>query len=128
VIDAKDGADALTLAEKYTGKIELLVTDMVMPGIGGRELAKRLTVVRPGLKVIYMSGYSEYANFRNEDFELRNVMLQKPFTRAVLASAVHTMLENGTNERRTIVSSLLVFCFIRTLTVRDDELALSRTR
>lgn len=97
VIDAKDGADALTLAEKYTGKIELLVTDMVMPGIGGRELAKRLTVVRPGLKVIYMSGYSEYANFRNEDFELRNVMLQKPFTRAVLASAVHKMLENGTN-------------------------------
>jgi two-component SAPR family response regulator len=54
-------------------------------------------VVRPGLKVIYMSGYSEYANFRNEDFELRNVMLQKPFTRAVLASAVHKMLENGTN-------------------------------
>jgi two-component system cell cycle sensor histidine kinase/response regulator CckA len=92
VIEAKDGADALAVAERHTEKIDLLVTDMVMPGIGGRELATRLLALRPGLKVIYMSGYTEYANFKNEDFELRNVMLQKPFTRAALAAAVHQIL------------------------------------
>ncbi len=93
IIEAKDGAEALELAAKHAGTIDLLVTDMVMPGIGGRELATRLLAVRPGLKVIYMSGYTEYANFKNAEFELHNVMLQKPFTRAVLASAVQKILK-----------------------------------
>jgi PAS domain S-box-containing protein len=93
VMEAKDGAEALELAAKHAGTIDLLVTDMVMPGIGGRELATRLLALRPGVKVIYMSGYTEYANFKNADFELHNVMLQKPFTRAVLASAVQKILK-----------------------------------
>lgn len=95
VVEAKDGAEALELAAKHAGTIDLLVTDMVMPGIGGRELATRLLALRPGLKVIYMSGYTEYANFKNAEFELHNVMLQKPFTRAVLASAVQKMLKES---------------------------------
>ena len=94
VMEAKDGAQALEFASKYAGKIDLLVTDMVMPGIGGRELATRLLAMRPELKVIYMSGYTEYAKFKNEDFELRNVMLQKPFTRAALATAVQKILKD----------------------------------
>jgi two-component system cell cycle sensor histidine kinase/response regulator CckA len=85
------------MAGKQEGKIDLLVTDMVMPGIGGRELATRLLAIRPEMKVIYMSGYTEYANFKNEDFELRNVMLQKPFTRAALAAAVHQILGDQTH-------------------------------
>jgi CheY-like chemotaxis protein len=93
VMEAKDGGEALELAAKHAGTIDLLVTDMVMPGIGGRELATRLSEMRPGLKVIYMSGYTEYANFKNAEFELHNVMLQKPFTRAVLASAVQKILK-----------------------------------
>jgi PAS domain S-box-containing protein len=96
IMQAKDGADALELAAKHSGKIDLLVTDMVMPGIGGRELAARLLALRPELKVIYMSGYTEYANFKNADFELHNVMLQKPFTRAVLTMAVQKMLKDPT--------------------------------
>jgi two-component system, cell cycle sensor histidine kinase and response regulator CckA len=95
IMEAKDGAEALELAAKHAGTIDLLVTDMVMPGIGGRELATRLLAVRPGMKVIYMSGYTEYANFKNADFELHNVMLQKPFTRAVLASAVQKILKES---------------------------------
>jgi two-component system cell cycle sensor histidine kinase/response regulator CckA len=94
VVEAKDGADALEVAAAHSGKIDLLVTDMVMPGIGGRELATRLLALRPELKVIYMSGYTEYANFKNEDFELHNVMLQKPFTRAVLATTVQKILKD----------------------------------
>ena len=96
VIEAEDGMEALAMAEEQEGKIDLLVTDMVMAGIGGRELAARLLAIRPELKVIYMSGYTEYANFKNEDFELRNVMLQKPFTRAALAAAVHQILGGRT--------------------------------
>ena len=95
VIEAKDGAQALELAAQHAEKIDLLVTDMVMPGIGGRELATRLLALRPGLKVIYMSGYTEYANFKNADFELHNVMLQKPFTRAILATAVQKILKDS---------------------------------
>lgn len=98
VIEAKDGAEALELAEKHAGKIDLLVTDMVMPGIGGRELATRLVALRPELKVIYMSGYTEYANFKNADFELHNTMLQKPFTRALLATAVQKILQDTPTE------------------------------
>ncbi len=94
VMEAKDGAEAIELAEKHAGTIDLLVTDMVMPGIGGRELATRLQAVRPGLKVIYMSGYTEYANFKNEEFDLRTVMLQKPFTRALLAASVQKVLND----------------------------------
>jgi two-component system cell cycle sensor histidine kinase/response regulator CckA len=82
------------VAALHAGKIDLLVTDMVMPGIGGRELATRLLAMRPELKVIYMSGYTEYANFKNEDFELHNVMLQKPFTRAALATTVQKILKD----------------------------------
>jgi PAS domain S-box-containing protein len=96
IIEAKDGAEALELAAKHSGTIDLLVTDMVMPGIGGRELATRLQALRPGVKVIYMSGYTEYANFKNAEFELHNVMLQKPFTRAILASAVQKILKEPT--------------------------------
>jgi two-component system, cell cycle sensor histidine kinase and response regulator CckA len=94
VIEAKDGAQAIELAAKHAGKIDLLVTDMVMPGLGGRELATRLQALRPEMKVIYMSGYTEYANFKNAEFELHNVMLQKPFTRAVLAASVQKILKD----------------------------------
>jgi two-component system, cell cycle sensor histidine kinase and response regulator CckA len=82
------------LAAAHPGRIDLLVTDMVMPGIGGRELATRLLALRPELKVIYMSGYTEYANFKNADFELQDVMLQKPFTRALLATTVLQILKD----------------------------------
>jgi two-component system cell cycle sensor histidine kinase/response regulator CckA len=95
VIEAKDGAQAIELAAKHAGRIDLLVTDMVMPGIGGRELATRLQSLRPEMKVIYMSGYTEYANFKNAEFELHNVMLQKPFTRAVLAATVQKILKDA---------------------------------
>jgi len=54
--------------------------------------------LRPGLKVIYMSGYTEYANFKNADFELHNVMLQKPFTRALLATAVQKILKESSKQ------------------------------
>lgn len=92
VIEAKDGIEALEIATKHAGTIDLLVTDMVMPGMNGRELATRLTAMRPSMKVIFMSGYTEYGVTRNENLEPDKVLLQKPFTRAVLVQAVRKAL------------------------------------
>jgi two-component system, cell cycle sensor histidine kinase and response regulator CckA len=59
VVETGDPLDALTIAERTKGAIDLLVTDMVMPGMGGGELAKHLGTLRPELRVLYMSGYSD---------------------------------------------------------------------
>jgi CheY-like chemotaxis protein len=92
VIEAKDGAEAIELAAKHLGEIDLLLTDMVMPGMSGRELSARLTAMRAGLRVIYMSGYTEYAALRHGDVGPDRIMLQKPFTRAVLVHTVRKVL------------------------------------
>jgi CheY-like chemotaxis protein len=94
VIEAKDGAEALESGTKHGGTIDLLVTDMVMPGMNGRDLAARLTALQPKLKVIFMPGYTEYAMARNENLEPDKVLLQKPFTRSVLVQAVRKALGN----------------------------------
>ncbi len=95
VIEAKDGVEAIEIATSHKGTIDLLLTDMVMPGMNGRELAASLTSMRPSLKVIFMSGYTEYASVRNEKLERDKVLLQKPFTRAVLVQAVRDVLAKG---------------------------------
>jgi len=92
VLVAKDGAEAIEIARNHPGPIHLLVTDMVMPGMGGRELAARLSPLRPEIKVIYMSGYTEYATVRQGELEEKAVLLTKPFTRSILARAVREIL------------------------------------
>ncbi len=92
VLEAKDGAEAVEVAAKHSGDIDLLLTDMVMPGMSGREVSARLTAMRAGLRVIYMSGYTEYAALRHGEDEPDRIMLQKPFTRAVLVQTVHKVL------------------------------------
>jgi two-component system, cell cycle sensor histidine kinase and response regulator CckA len=96
VLEARDGAEALEVAAGHAGPIDLLVTDMVMPGMGGRALAEKLIALRPGIQVIYMSGYTEYATLLHSEFEMDKVLLQKPFSRAMLASSVHKLLKEKT--------------------------------
>src|SRR5690606_28854972 len=79
VIEAANGGEALRLAEAEPGRIDLLLTDVMMPGIGGRELAQRLAHQRPGLRVILMSGYTDDEGLRAEIGDDRHVFLQKPF-------------------------------------------------
>jgi CheY-like chemotaxis protein len=88
VIEAKDGAEAIKLAHTTQVEFDLLVTDMVMPGMTGQELAVRLQKEKPGLCVIFMSGYSEHAatEMANADPAVR--LLTKPFSRAALLRAV----------------------------------------
>ncbi len=95
VLEAKDGAEAIEMANRHPGPIHLLVTDMVMPGMGGRELAARLAGARPEIKVIYMSGYTEYATVRQGELEQNAVLLTKPFTRGILARTVREVLHGG---------------------------------
>ncbi len=95
VLEAKDGPEAIEIATRYPGAIHLLVTDMVMPGMGGRELAVRLAALRPEMKVMYMSGYTEYASVRHGELDENAVMLTKPFTRSILARTVREVLQGG---------------------------------
>ena len=94
VIEAKDGADALKTVEKHKGAIDLLVTDMVMPGMTGQELSARLLRSRPDARVLYMSGYSERAAVESAQGDSSMRLLAKPFSRWALLRAVHDILQH----------------------------------
>ncbi len=93
VIEARDGAEALKRVEKYEGAIDLLVTDMVMPGMTGQELTARLLQSRPEIRVLYMSGYSERAAVDSARGDSAMRLLAKPFSRWALLRAVHEILK-----------------------------------
>ncbi|HEY2352066.1 MAG TPA: ATP-binding protein, partial [Candidatus Acidoferrum sp.] len=93
VLEARDGEHALRLAEQHQGVIDLLVSDMVMPGMTGQELAIRMLQKRQGLRVIFMSGYSEYAAAEATHSESTQRLLSKPFSRAVILRAVRDILD-----------------------------------
>jgi two-component system, cell cycle sensor histidine kinase and response regulator CckA len=92
VIEAKDGAEAIQLAAESRGKIQLLVTDMVMPGMTGQELAVRLQAEYPGLCVVFMSGYSEHAVTQMAKADPSVRLLTKPFSRAAILRTVGEIL------------------------------------
>jgi CheY-like chemotaxis protein len=93
VIEARDGAEALKLAENQETTIGLLITDMVMPGMTGQELAGRLQEKRAGLRALYMSGYSERTAAESAQGDSNVRLLTKPFSRWALLRAVHEILE-----------------------------------
>jgi CheY-like chemotaxis protein len=94
VIEARDGAEALKRVEKYEDAIDLLVTDMVMPGMTGQELSTRLLQSRPEIRVLYMSGYSERAAVDSTRGDSSMRLLAKPFSRWALLRAVHEILKS----------------------------------
>jgi CheY-like chemotaxis protein len=100
VLEARDGLEAVRIAEQHDGIIHLLVTDMVMPGMTGRELASCIQERRRGLHVIFMSGYSEYAAVEAAHSEPGLRLLSKPFSRAVILRAVKEMM-SGSAENPT---------------------------
>jgi hypothetical protein len=93
VLEAADGETALQRAAAHAGPIDVLVTDIVMPGMSGRELAERLLALHPTLRIIYMSGYVNGGMIAGQDARGCGVFLQKPFTREVLAQAVREVIE-----------------------------------
>lgn len=93
VLEACDGAHALEVAAAYDGPMHLLVTDVVMPNLSGTELAERLVESRPGLRVLFMSGYSSEAIARDGELTPGAMFLQKPVAPDALALAVRTLLD-----------------------------------
>jgi CheY-like chemotaxis protein len=91
VVETGDPLEALTIGERRNGAIDLLVTDMVMPGMGGAELATRLEAMSPGLHVLCMSGYAEQIAVVTADHPAR-ACLPKPFTPHDLAKKVREAL------------------------------------
>jgi DNA-binding NtrC family response regulator len=86
VIEASDGAEALAVAAAYQQPVELLLTDVIMPRLNGLALAQALLEERPGVRVLYMSGYMEKSMMLGKHPE--SILLQKPFTPETLITAL----------------------------------------
>ncbi len=93
VIEAADGAVAMQIAVAHEAVIHLLLTDVIMPGMNGRELAQRISEIRPNVKVLYMSGYTENVIGHNGMLEPDVRLLQKPFNLRDLRTAVREVLD-----------------------------------
>jgi CheY-like chemotaxis protein len=93
ILLAEDGEDALKVVEKHNGRIDMVVTDVAMPRMGGLELAQRLTADNPGLRVLFVSGYSEDELPEPVGLAPNHAFLDKPFTASMLARKLREMLD-----------------------------------
>jgi signal transduction histidine kinase len=93
VLEASRPEEALRLSDEHAGPIHLLLTDVVLPGMSGRAISEQLTRRRPGVPVLYMSGYADHAIVRAGVFEPDVALLRKPFTPATLAQKVRQILD-----------------------------------
>jgi PAS domain S-box-containing protein len=96
VLEACDGAAALEVS-KEVGPINLMLTDVVMPGLGGRKLSQQLAPLRPEMRVLFMSGYTDRATGYHEVSQAESAFLQKPFTPESLARKVREVLDTNNN-------------------------------
>ena len=101
VVEAKNGVEACLLATQQAGSLQLLLTDVVMPGMGGRELAQHLSVIKPDLRTLFISGYMDDVGIMAGQEEGTSSFLQKPFTPEVLARAVRNLLDASTPSDKT---------------------------
>jgi CheY-like chemotaxis protein len=93
VLEAKNGSEGLERAEQHSGPINLLITDVIMPEMNGRALADRMTELRPAMRVLFISGYTDKAVVRHGVLKAKTAFLQKPFTATALAAKVREVLD-----------------------------------
>ncbi|MFM7149874.1 MAG: response regulator, partial [Gemmataceae bacterium] len=93
VLEASNGGMAVRLAEEYSGAIHLLLSDVVMPEMGGRILAEKISATRPDTRVLFMSGYTDDAIVRHGILESDLAFLQKPFKIANLFQKIREVLD-----------------------------------
>jgi two-component system, cell cycle sensor histidine kinase and response regulator CckA len=99
VLRAADGLEALGICEQYSEPIHLLLTDVVMPRMGGRELAERMALLRPDLPILYISGYTDDVAVRHGAADRKAAFLSKPFTLQSLALKLREVLEANVMRR-----------------------------
>jgi two-component system cell cycle sensor histidine kinase/response regulator CckA len=104
VLEAVDGEDALRVSHEHDGPIQLMVTDVVMPRMGGPRLAERLAGERPEMKVLFVSGYAENTVLRHGQIDVITRFLQKPFSLNTLARKVREVLDASESHVVTIPS------------------------
>lgn len=95
VIEAKNGVEACLTATQQSYHVDLLLTDVVMPGMNGRELAEHLAVIKPNLRVLFMSGYLDDISVNSGMDPHRTTFLQKPFTPDLLLRTVRALLDSS---------------------------------
>ena len=93
VLVARDGEEGDRLADDHAGPIDLVITDIVMPRMGGRELVERVLAVRPKIRALYLSGYTDEAVMRHGVLQAGSAFLQKPFTARQLMTKVRQILD-----------------------------------
>ena len=101
VLEASGGESALRLSRSHRGPIHLLLTDAVMPGMGGSDLARQITSERPATRVLYMSGYTDDAVVRYGHLDTDTAFIQKPFASQALAQKVREVLDGAPGAERT---------------------------
>jgi CheY-like chemotaxis protein len=94
VLEASDGPEALKLVEQANGALDLIITDVIIPGLDGAELARRAASVKPDLPILFMSGYTDDDIVRRGLLERDKPFLQKPFTPDALVRRVAELLEH----------------------------------
>ena len=104
VIEAKDGQDALHVAKNYSGTIDLMITDVVMPHLGGAKLGAQLASTRPVMKVLFISGYAENTVLRHGAIDVTNSFLQKPFGLKSLAVKIRQVLDTAVASSVTVIN------------------------
>jgi CheY-like chemotaxis protein len=92
VLAAADGHEAIGLAREHDGAIDLLITDVIMPGMLGKEVAEQILALRPDTQVLYMSGYAQPILGESDNLPKGMVLLEKPFTEHVLLSKAREAL------------------------------------
>jgi len=94
VLEATDGENALIVLEQYSDSVHLMMTDVVLPGIGGRELAERVAATGREIKVLFASGYTDDVILQHQLVTRDVALLQKPFSAAGLARKVRQVLDS----------------------------------
>jgi two-component system cell cycle sensor histidine kinase/response regulator CckA len=105
VLEASDGDDALHLAAEFKAPIHLMISDVVMPRMGGAKLAGQLRALRPDVKVLFVSGYAEATVLRQEGIDLSTSFLQKPFSLKTLARKIREVIEVNSSSKSASAST-----------------------
>lgn len=93
VLVSQNPSDVAVICEKHSGQIHLLLTDLILPGINGRDVAKHVGTLRPDTKVLFMSGYTDDALIHTQGFDKEFAFLQKPFSSGTLGTKIREVLD-----------------------------------